>query len=445
MNEHYPITPEEEYVIPREETSSLSLSHERSRAALIESAKTADTITRVEHALLAMPRAVIAELEVSGSPEIAKALLSGALALGIIAAPEVGVAAQEAISIPAEHVAQFESQTGLKLKELAEKYGMHVDHSMVTPGAKTWVIHIGQFHDQFFSDMKESESIVSSQQKTYDVIEEIKKEGVDTIFDEGHTEDEGSVRASILRECEHARRGELVHGEEIYSVNDFFNTSVRAYIANPEHEKSGSNGNLLLQKLGAATMLGCEGKMHVLPAEDSKTNEATFGIVKFFDDKEEVMASYRKALMRAIDAGYAEAVRTSKSDVSVLDEYIFAVNQFLNQDFEAPHFDLDPMSTLLSKLSDKEVRRIFEEFNEKFEKTKNKEVRFNREIVALRNIGEYVRAHPETKMVPLVYGAMHNFVSALPAYNGSQPIKLNYIRMNTVDLKSGVHKVLGDE
>jgi hypothetical protein len=409
-----------------------------------ESIKNVDTVNQVEAELLEMPSTVIREIEMGGNPEIAKVLLSGALVLGLLTAPETGFAGQEHISIPAEHVAQFENQTGIKLKELSEKYGLQIDHSIVTPGAKTWVIHVGQMHDQLESEAPPSERVIKSQQKVYGALEEIKMKGVDTIFDEGHTENTKDVRTAIQQACESARSGTSVNNEEIYGVNDFFNTTVRSFITAPEAEKGGTRRSELIQKIGAATILGCEGKLKVLPAEDYETNQAITSL-DVIGDKEEVMAPYRSALVDAIKIGYIQTGLLNFGDRSAINAYGEAVTKFLHYDFDASQFDFDPMSTLLSKLKDKEVRGVFEEFNEKFEKTKNKRLKFDRESVALKNIGEYVVTHPDTKVVPLVYGSIHNFVSSLPAYNTSHPVKFNYIRMNTVDLKGGWHALMGEQ
>ncbi len=156
---------------------------------MIETLRSANTICQAEDALQAMPETTCVAIAEAGFPEISKAILLGALSASMLAAPETTLAGQETITIPKEHVLRFEKDTGLKLEELAQKYGIRIDHSITTPGASKWVIHVAQVHGQMTEEaVLAPVAITKSQTKVYDVLSELRRNGVTTVFNEGHTD-----------------------------------------------------------------------------------------------------------------------------------------------------------------------------------------------------------------------------------------------------------------
>jgi hypothetical protein len=393
-------------------------------------------MSKVEHDMLTMPLAVGDEVALRGMPEIRDAVLRGVLAVSLLASPEAVLAQQESITIPKDHIYKFERETGLNLAELARKYGILVDHSMITEGATQWVIHIGQTHGQMDDTELHPNTnavIAESQISVYGILDDLQHSGVDTVFEEAHTNNPLDVRTIIQNACAQKRSGlEMTVDGTLFQVNNFLGTTVRDYLSEEHPVPIAQRGTKLLTKLGGASILGCEGKMRVLHAEDLETNNAMENNTGIFTDSNEIMRPYKEALADTIIRGHKETSIINFSDKKAIEDYMRAVTAFLAADMKSEHFDIDPMATLLARLSDERVRAIFMEFNERFEKTKNKVLRFDREMVALKYAGAYGQANPTKSAIPVVYGSAHNFVAAIPAYNAENITKLNYIRLNTL-------------
>lgn len=401
-----------------------------------ESVEAVSDAQEAERTMLTMPLAIADESSIRGIPEIRDAILRGVLAVCTFASPEAALAAQERISIPKDHVRQFEQDTGINIEAIAKKYGVFVDHSMVSPGVNRWVIHIGQTHGQMDEDSIRPGTtavIERSQTSTYGILDTLRNSGVDTVFEEAHTNSQGDAHKLIQEACTAIRKGEpMTRAEDLYEINGFFNTTVRRYLEGGSSASVATVDKDILTKLGGAMVLGCEGKIQVLPAEDNETNLAMQrGNLEVHGDRPEIMGPYKEALSEAISLGYKKTAASNLSDRKAILEYMEAVIAFLGADLNNAHFDMDPMATLLARLTDKDARAVFSEFNERFEKTKNKTVRFDRELAALTAVGVYGEANPTKSVIPLVYGALHNFVAALPAYNATHSIKYNYVRFNT--------------
>ncbi len=439
MNEHsetFPDAIEEKTALEQNFADVTPVSHERKQSdPMHEAVSTANAICKAEEELRVMTEAVCAAITEAGFPKISKAILLGALSASMLSAPEAARAGEEAVTIPKEHVLKFEKNTGLKLEELAQKYGIRVDHSMTSPGATKWVIHIAQAHGQMVEgDIPAPLAVAKSQIKTYNLLNEMRARGVHTSFNEGHTNNPDDVLTLIQKACTEKRNNtpsDEGRQEKLFALNGFFNTAVRSYLQTPTSYGMNAENNEVLTKLGGATMLGCEGKMQVLPAEDYEVNQSLRSL-DVFGDSEEVMVPYKKALAEAITLGYTKTGVFNFNDKNALLEYEKAVTDFLAYNFSSDTFDTDPMATLLARLKDDRVRAVFEDFNQRFEIAKNKALKFDREIVALKQIGAHTESSPAVTAIPLVYGAIHNFVSSLPAYNKEHPIKLNYIRLNTL-------------